>query len=172
MKVRRGHERFIRRLEAEFSTEDRKYRGISSDLSVSGLFIRTNHALPPGTLVDVLIHLPDNIDVNLKCRVRRSMKTPVVSIKNGMGMEIIENDPLYVDFVRNYTVGPEEQEKESPPEPSQPHSTGVPKQSCAEGGEFSIITCPACSIKNRVRTEGLRFGPKCGKCGSHLTATA
>ena len=54
----------------------------------------------PDTLIDIVIHLPDSTDVKLKGRVRRSIKTPVVSIKNGMGIEILENDPRYVNFVK------------------------------------------------------------------------
>ena len=105
MKTRRGHDRFIRRLETEFTAENKNYRGISSDLSISGLFIRTQHAFAPDTLLDIVIHLPDSTDVKLRGKVRRSIKTPVVSIKNGMGIEILENDPRYINFVKSVFPG-------------------------------------------------------------------
>jgi hypothetical protein len=172
LKARRGHDRFVRRLETEFTAENKNYRGISSDLSVSGLFIRTQHAFVPDTLIDIVIHLPDSTEVKLRGRVRRSIKTPVVSIKNGMGIEILENDSRYVNFVKSAfpgtleepdTVGPapdtsfrQQADETPPPQPPPP--------------EFTIITCPHCGVRNRVITVKLSLGPKCGKCGSLLTA--
>jgi hypothetical protein len=172
LKTRRGHERFIRRLETEFTAENKNYRGISSDLSISGLFIRSNHAFVPDTQLDIVIHLPDSTDVKLKGRVRRAIKTPIVSLKNGMGVEITENDPQYIKFVKTVIhqnePAPEEIETgnssrihvEEPP-PAEPPLT-----------EFTIITCPQCGIRNKVRLSKLALGPICGKCRSPLTAQA
>jgi hypothetical protein len=172
LKTRRGHERFIRRLETEFTAENKNYRGISSDLSISGLFIRSNHAFVPDTQLDIVIHLPDSTDVKLKGRVRRAIKTPIVSLKNGMGVEITENDPRYLEFVKTVIhqnePAPEEIETgnssrihvEEPP-PAEPPLT-----------EFTIITCPRCGIRNKVRLSKLALSPICGKCRSPLTAQA
>jgi len=43
---RRKHKRYIRRCEIEFVSDGVTYRGIASDFSLNGLFIRTNHPLP------------------------------------------------------------------------------------------------------------------------------
>jgi hypothetical protein len=168
LKVRSGHERFIRRLEAEFTADDKNYRGISSDLSISGLFIRTNHAFAPGTLVDIVIHLPDSTDAKLKGKVRRSFKS-IVSLKNGMGIEIIENDPRYINFVKTVFPGGLEGPGTEGGQPDIPvqKSTDEPPPP-----EFTIITCPRCRVKNKVITAKLPLGPNCGKCGSSLTARA
>ena len=174
MKTRRGHERFIRRLETEFTAENKNYRGISSDLSISGLFIRTNHAFVPDTLLDIVIHLPDSTDVKLKGRVRRAIKTPIVSVKNGMGVEITENDPRYIKFVK--AVIPGAQNEPSPEEIKTVNSSRIhieePPPAEPPLPEFTIITCPGCGIRNKVRSAKLPLGPICGKCRSPLTAQA
>jgi hypothetical protein len=171
LKARRGHDRFIRRLETEFNAEGKNYRGISSDLSVSGLFIRTQHAFVPDTLLDIVIHLPDSIEVKLKGRVRRSIKTPVVSIKNGMGIEILENDSRYVNFVKSVFPGSLEDQDPAGPQPDtpfrqRPEDTPPPQP---PPPEFTIISCPQCGVRNKIITAKLSLGPKFGKCGSLLT---
>ena len=174
MKTRRGHERFIRRLETEFTAENKNYRGISSDLSISGLFIRTNHAFVPDTKLDIVIHLPDSTDVKLKGRVRRSIKTPIVSLKNGMGVEITENDPRYIKFVKD--VIPGAQNEPAPEEMETGNSSRIhieePPPAEPPLPEFTIIACPRCGIRNKVRVAKLPLGPLCGKCRSSLTAQA
>jgi len=174
LKTTRGKERFTRRLETEFTSDDKNYRGITSDLSINGLFIRTNHAFAPDALLDIVIHLPDTADVKLKGRVIRSIKTPVVSLKNGMGVEILENNPLYIAFVK--TVIPnaqEEQGAEGPTLDTTFHKhVDEPSQAEPLPPEFTIIACPKCGARNKVRTAKLSHGPKCGKCGSLLTARA
>jgi len=173
LKTRRGHERFIRRLETEFTAENKNYRGISSDLSISGLFIRTNHAFVPDTLLDIVIHLPGSTAVKLKGRVRRSIKTPVVSLKNGMGVEITENDPRYLEFVKTVIPGLHEEPGQEAPDLNTSHTHfDEPKPAESPPPEFTIITCPGCGIRNRVRNEKLPFGPICGKCRSPLTTQA
>lgn len=173
MRTNRVHDRFIRRLETEFTADNKSYRGISSDLSISGLFIRTNHAFVPDTIVDIVIHLPDAANVKLKGRVKHANKTPVVSLKNGMGIEILENDPRYINFVR--TVFPEAQEKISPERPQsgpsfQKHTDQTSPE--PQPPEFTIIVCPRCNVKNKVNNAKLPQGPICGKCRYPLTAQA
>jgi len=98
---KRRHKRIIRRLETEFSANGLAFRGISSDLSRSGVFVRTNNPFPEDTLVDLTIHLPGNMVSRLKGSVRRAIKTGQTAIKNGMGMEIIELDQNYVNFLND-----------------------------------------------------------------------
>ncbi|MHB8883361.1 MAG: PilZ domain-containing protein [Thermodesulfovibrionales bacterium] len=167
---KRKHVRFVRRLETEFSAEGKNYRGISSDLSCNGLFIRTNHAFPPGTALAITIHLPDGATSTLKGRVRRALRTTVVSLKNGMGVELIEKDYHYTDFMLNFTKDCEEvahkdhvrMEPQTSPQPEHKTDTAAP--------EFLIIACASCGVKNKVNVLRIAQGPKCGKCGATLQA--
>jgi len=109
MAGKRRHKRIIKRLKTEFSSEDSSFRGTSSNLSESGLFLKTIKPLPVDTLVEVSIQLPDNTVSKLKGTVRWSLKAAQrTSSRSGMGIEISENDRHYVDFL-NTLLPPEEQ---------------------------------------------------------------
>jgi len=98
---KRKYPRFIKRLTAKFSIDDKKrFTGILSDLSESGLFIRTNRGLAVDSPVDIELLLPNNKVSFLKGIVRRTLRTPISSMKNGMGIEILEKDAAFTDFVR------------------------------------------------------------------------
>ncbi len=106
---KRKQKRYIKRCEVEFVSEGLTYRGISSDFSLGGLFIRTNFPLVPDTIFDVMVHLPDGATSKLKVKVIRAwrtaigrvMGTPIRSAKNGMGVEILEKDANYLNFIRS-----------------------------------------------------------------------
>ncbi len=159
MKVRRRHQRFIRRLQIEFTAYGQTYVGISSDFSLSGLFIRTNHAFAPGTVVDLVVYLPDGIRVTMRGSVRRAFKTPVVALKNGMGVELTEKDPRYIDFINSFSADDEEDEKAGASRI--PPVQGLPVESV-------VIPCPQCGARNRVSRTKLSLGPRCGRCRTIL----
>ena len=106
---KRQQKRFIRRCEVEFTVNKFTLRGISSDFSLEGLFLRTNHACEPGTVFDIAIHLPDGSVSKVKGKAVRSLRRPTVmvtgipakSVKNGMGIEIIERDAHYLHLIRS-----------------------------------------------------------------------
>lgn len=124
MAGKRRHKRIIKRLNTQFSSAGLSLRGTSSNLSESGLFLRTMKPLPPDTQVDVSIQLPDNIVSRLKGTVRWSLKSAMRNGRSGMGIEITENDRYYVNFL-NTLLPPEEQilyneDKKVVPEPAPP----------------------------------------------------
>ncbi len=162
---KRRHQRFVRRLETEFSADGKNYRSISSDLSCSGLFIRTNHAFAPGTILDIVIHLPDGTSSRLKGKVRRALKTPTVSLKNGMGIELIEKDTLYSKFMLTYTGECGDETGQSSDADERETIRDIPKPA---PDEFLIVSCSRCSVKNKVSRSRVAAGPKCGKCGHPL----
>lgn len=166
MRGKRQYRRFIRRLEVEFSSNDRHYRGVSSNFSVGGLFVRTNHPFAPGTLIDMNIHLPDGEVAALKGRVKMALKTPAVSLKNGMGVEIIEKDATFLDFVQSLS-GEEnlETEQKSPTE-ELPAKRGAEDVQVTE--DLIIMRCPDCGAGNRVRRSKTSRALICGKCGASL----
>jgi hypothetical protein len=158
--------RFTKRLEVTFTSGVFSYRGILSNVSVSGLFIRTNRGFAPGTTLDIELMLPDNTVSSLKGIVRRTIKNPVTIMKNGMGVELLRQDAKYQKFIKPYLddADPEtEQEIEiSPDSEAEPEKPSAP--------EYRIIGCPHCGAKNKVLSNKLSLGPKCGKCGTPLPA--
>jgi hypothetical protein len=150
LKEKRRYRRFTKRLEVKFSSGGNSFTGISSDLSETGIFIRTQKGLAPGTHIYIDLVLPDGRISFLKGIVRRTLKTPISALKNGMGVEIIEKDEIFSDFIKSFV-----QKTEAPSE-----DKAVP--------EFQIISCPSCGTKNKVLTSKIPQGPKCGKCKASL----
>jgi hypothetical protein len=112
MANKRKYRRFIRRCETEFSSGGESYRGISSDFSVAGMFIRTQNPLPPDTVLDITVTLPDGAMSKLSGLVRRAYKTSASRYasaggtiqKSGMGVELTEKDANYLDFLRSFLL--------------------------------------------------------------------
>lgn len=163
---KRQCQRYTKRLEVTFASEGSKYTAISSDLSAAGLFIRTQHGLTPGSFVNIEVYLPDHTVGHLKGVVRRTVKTALSVIKNGMGVEIIERDQNYLEFLKKFNMldcsGTEEATSSTDAGPAKSvQMTDTPPESV-------IIACSSCSTKNRVPTQRLSLGAKCGKCGAVL----
>jgi hypothetical protein len=102
---KRERKRCQKTLEVEFCTNDRTYRGVSDNFSISGLFIKTDNCLALHSAVSIKVHLPDGSISKLEGRVKRVQKVPYVIVtasektfKDGMGIEIIERDSSYVKF--------------------------------------------------------------------------
>ena len=98
---KRRSKRKIKRLEIKFVSDGNVYRGITSDISREGLFIRTKKGLPPGTIIELDLFLPSGEIINLQARVKRTVKTMYDAIKNGMGVEIIDIPPKYLEFLQS-----------------------------------------------------------------------
>lgn len=168
MRKRASH-RFTKRLEVTFSSGGSKYRGISSDVSASGIFIRTQHGLTPGSVIDIEIYLPEGKIAHVKGVVKRTVKAPLTMVKNGMGVEFTEKDSSFLEFLGNFdlSAGPEAASQSE--RPAGGRAEEVPQQaterSSAQIPEFAMIACHECGVKNKVPRERLQFSPKCGKCG-------
>ncbi len=150
------YKRYIKRLEVTFSSGGLSYRGILSNLSLNGLFIRTNRGFAPNTILTIEMLLPDGKTCNLKGIVRRTIKTPMLAQKNGMGIELLEKDQAYIQFLQNFS------EDDKPSENIQNIQEKITE------AEYKIITCSNCGVKNKVLISKLSHGPKCGKCGISL----
>ncbi len=146
---KRSFERVTRRLEIEFSSGDKTYRGISSDLSEKGMFIRTQHGLAESSTLNITIYLPDGKTSKIKGIVRKTVKTDLSAVKNGMGIEITEADANYMNFIKTST------------------SPAAFVETIRED-EFLMITCSACRVKNKVPKAKLHMGPRCGNCKTGL----
>lgn len=168
MKTRRRHQRFVRRLETEFVADGRRYRAISSNFSRYGLFVRTNRAFIPGTKLDIVIHLPNGASAQLKGLVRCAIKTPALSPKNGMGIELISRDSNYISFIKDFD--PSETDDASPAAaPQASHAGHAAEPDHTATPEFVILACKECGAKNKVRSERLSHGHTCGRCGAPIS---
>ena len=105
---RRKLKRFSHRCKIAFTVNGVTYRGLSSNFSLNGLFIRTNHLFPQETLLDIAIYLPNNFTAQLKGKVVRTSKEPLRGTigraggyrEKGMGVTILEKELLYLHFIR------------------------------------------------------------------------
>ena len=145
--------RYTKRLEARFSSGGLTYTGIMSNFSQTGLFVRTNRGFTPGTIIDIELVMPDNKVSVLKGVVRRTVKTQLSSLGNGMGVELIEKDSIYSDFLKSFL---------------DIRNSKTPAKN-NNSQEFKIISCPNCGVKNKVAYKKVALGPKCGKCGTPLS---
>lgn len=114
---KRRQGRFIKRCEIEFASGGQIYRGISSNFSLTGLFVRTRNPFAPGTIITMIVHLPDGSTSRLSGRVIRALKTSHGSgigtsafLKEGMGIEITEKDSRYLKFISLFAASTESRE--------------------------------------------------------------
>lgn len=91
MRNKRQFKRFERRCEIEFAANGILYTGTTDDLSLNGLFIRTDLKFELYTTLEMVIHLSDGKTSRLKGRVMRITK-------DGTGVEIIEKDTTYLHY--------------------------------------------------------------------------
>lgn len=104
---RRSQRRFGKRCTIEFSSEGRNFTGICRNLSLEGLFIKTRKPLDLEKIIEMVIHLPDGSTSKLTGRVARATREPYSLIleqagipsKDGMGIQLIEKDANYLNFV-------------------------------------------------------------------------
>ena len=101
---RREHTRFVKRLKTKFYMDEVSFTGISSNISKSGLFIRTSKGFSPDTIINIEMVMPDNTISNLKGIVTRTIKTPFTSMKNGMGVKLLEKDVIFMDFIKSLST--------------------------------------------------------------------
>ncbi len=152
---KRKYKRFTRRLEVEFSAGEQTYKGISSDISIRGMFIRTQHAFIRGTKINIKLYLPDGEVAHLEGIVRRAIKTPHYFIKNGMGIEIVRTDQVFENFLSQELI-----------DYDRDYSSTERK---TKEADFTIVVCPSCGVKNRLKKGFKSFKAKCGRCGSYLS---
>ena len=155
---KRRYKRVTRRLEVEFSAGEQTYKGISSDISIKGMFIRTQHPFVRGTRIKIRLFLPDGEIAHLEAVVRRAIKTPHYFIKNGMGVEITKLDPVFESFLSQELLDYDRY-----------YFRTEKKGNVHSSGDSLILVCPSCGVKNRLK-KGLRsYRAKCGYCGSYLS---
>jgi hypothetical protein len=103
----RDHKRVAISCDVRCSSGDETFSGTTEDVSIEGLLIRSERALPPGAELSVVIRLPDGTTSRVKGTVKRvDSKTngnggpgTAADLREGMGIEITGRDPHYILFV-------------------------------------------------------------------------
>ncbi|MBS1112007.1 MAG: PilZ domain [Nitrospirae bacterium] len=92
--------RHTKRLPVIFSNGDSEFAGTTSNLSSTGLFIRTRKALNPGTLLKIVLEVDKDKKINLEGEVAWSLKTGLADFKNGMGVKLKDIPQAYEELIK------------------------------------------------------------------------
>ncbi len=100
MADKRRATRRIKRLFITFSDGVSEHKGISSNFSETGLFIRSRiNAFDPGTPVNVVLKVDEDREIALTGEVVRALRTGIPDFKNGMGIRLSDIPQSYKDFL-------------------------------------------------------------------------
>ncbi len=191
MQERKRAERYTKRLETEFSAAGKTHKGFLSNLSRTGLFIRTRRSFESGSEIDIKIYLPDGKESYISGIVRRAITSDEgLLARNGMGVELTKIDINYENLMKQVqrknvlmilcpSCGAKNEvpgDKLSPgakcgsckaPLPTEGDDDKDDKKEPKEA-EVLLIKCPGCGVKNKVPGDKLSLGPKCGICKEPL----
>ena len=95
---KRSFERIDADVDVRFSYGYIFYTGNIKNLSERGLFIRTKNCLPDNSLILIMFRVEDEL-LKILARVKRSSKSN--RYNDGMGIEVINPQSKYLDFVDN-----------------------------------------------------------------------
>ncbi len=181
-------ERYTKRLETEFSAAGNTHKGFLSNLSRTGLFIRTRRSFDSGSEIDIKIYLPDGKESYVSGIVRRAITSEEgLLARNGMGVELTKIDINYENLMRHVQCDnvlmilcpscgakndvPMDKASLEPKcgscrKPLKPEAKPGKKE--PEGKDKLTIECAICGTKNLVPEDKLSLGPKCGNCKAPL----
>lgn len=100
---KRAKNRIARRLFIRFGPDNTLNIGFTGDISLTGIFIKTNTIFAPGSILKMEIELPDSKIVHLKGTVMWAKRVPPTLVrhikKSGMGVRILQPPEEYIKFV-------------------------------------------------------------------------
>jgi Tfp pilus assembly protein PilZ len=100
MADKREAKRKIKRLPVTFSCKTEEYTGISSNISTTGLFIRTRKSFNTGLPVNMVLELDENSKIPLTGIISRAKaKTKFETSNCGIGVQLTEAPEAYKDFL-------------------------------------------------------------------------
>jgi len=107
---KRKLKRFSDRLKINFNVDGIGYSGLLTNFSLSGLFIETNYSFPLNTLLDITVYLPNNLTSHVRGKIVRTSSETLWGVRGklrgyvekGIGVELIEEDVLYLHFIRSF----------------------------------------------------------------------
>lgn len=95
---KRSFERIDADVDVRFSYGYIFYTGSITNLSEKGLFIRTKNCLPTNSLILIMFREDDEL-LKILARVKRSTKSN--RYDDGMGIEVLNPQRKYIDYVNN-----------------------------------------------------------------------
>mgnify|MGYP001604490218 CR=1 FL=1 len=99
---KRNKNRHIRRLPVQYGKTGYDHEAFTSNLSPTGLFLRTMAAFPSGTRVQVRLTLPDGRALDLTGAIVWARKTApqlAESMKSGMGVRLDQAGSAYAAYL-------------------------------------------------------------------------
>jgi Tfp pilus assembly protein PilZ len=99
---RRVAQRVIKSLEVKYGNEAENI-AITSNISETGMFIRTNNMIKTGKVLKIKLNLPDSKGFYFEGKVVRNRhSTPgfIGEAKNGIGIHLIDSPQNYIDYIR------------------------------------------------------------------------
>jgi hypothetical protein len=97
---RRRHFRINKSLISQIFADDVNLFVRTGDLSANGISLISKQCLPVDTVVAIEIVMPDNSVSSLRGIVRRIIDTSIF-MHNGMGIELLEKDSNYIQFLKS-----------------------------------------------------------------------
>src|SRR5690242_15668799 len=98
-------QRIVTRCEVEFERLGRRIQAVSEDLSIRGVFVRTEELLAVGAVVTLGLRMPGGEAVRAMARVAHVL-TPgaarALGRRAGMGFEFLEHDSVGREVLQSY----------------------------------------------------------------------
>ena len=101
MVVKRAYQRFIVKLPVTITAGDRTVKGTTVRVSRKGFFVRAQQSFVAGTVVEATIEFTQTVSFRLKGIVRHVRNLGLIKRDNGMGIEFIEKNQGYEEFMKN-----------------------------------------------------------------------
>jgi hypothetical protein len=108
---KRKEDRFNTRLMVKLRSGVLKTWGVLKDVSAHGLLVASNHKFHPEASIDIEVIMADGETATIRGIVKRIMVTPDANRKFGIGIEVIEKNLMYSNFVKNIATKQEHTEK-------------------------------------------------------------
>lgn len=99
MAEKRKVRRITRRLPVTFTNGKEENMGTSSNVSATGIFIKTRKPFVRGTIVQIVLNLDDQLQIPLAGISIRSLKIRSMDLKSGMGVKLVSIPQEYKNFV-------------------------------------------------------------------------
>jgi|Deesub1362A_J573_1020465.scaffolds.fasta_scaffold00882_11 uncharacterized protein (TIGR02266 family) len=101
MKRDKNAKRYTKRFPITFSDGQQEYFAVTSNISSTGIFIRTRKALPPGTHLHIRLEIDKGRHITLDGVVAWALKTGIADFKNGMGVRLKTIPEEYKALIRS-----------------------------------------------------------------------